>query len=146
MQRPTFKHKGKVFEFSEHPTVAQVEIVSDLLHEARAGYVREMEAQASDGQVNMIELSVKVSDIIQQLRRERKTAAFVAACVNQEEHPWTAESYKENSSRFNEISYEESEQVIAFFFSGGWFAKIVMPSFLTVPVAEAAKSTAKPKR
>jgi len=132
-----FEHKGTVYCFTE-PTVRQMEILSEMLHESRESLLKKVLNEAGSPQ-DLITFSVKISDILQDIRRKGKLTEFAALCVVKKDSLFDEREFRQRIQEFASLSYEKAEAVFSHFFTGGTLQKILMPGFLT---AQAKAGTA----
>ena len=74
-----FEHKGVVYIFDEL-TLGQMEILSGLMTGAKDKLKASLNGAAPTSE---LEVAISLNDVIDELRRERKLARFVAVCVVQ---------------------------------------------------------------
>ncbi len=124
---PEVTLNGRSYKF-EDLTVGQMEDISELLEDARKRAHEEF-MQAADGINKAKNITINATDILAQLRREKKLTRFLAAAMR----PVTAERFED----FKECPYDKAEEIFSYFFITGMFWKLVFPNFSVRPRAEA---------
>lgn len=133
MEILSFEFDGRKWYFNDL-TVGQVEIISELLHQSRSKIFEELLAEADTPQ-KMIRLSIKVADVIFEVKRSGNFSKLIAACVCNDE-----EEIEKLAKIFKKLPSETGDKVIQYFFDGGWFRKIVITDFLAGEESSPTKS------
>ena len=134
MEVLSFDFDGRKWYFNDL-TVGQVEIISELLHQSRSKIFEELIAEADTPQ-KTLRLTIKISDVIFEVKRSGNFSKLIAACVCSDE-----QEIEKMTKIFKKLPSEIGDKVIQYFFDGGWFRKIVITDFLAGEESSPTKST-----
>lgn len=139
---PRFTHAGVAYVL--HPlTLGQMELASGLLHEHRRRIFEDLSTNSDGGtdlnKLNkLLKITITLADVVFELNRSRKLAAFCAVCVTPEGGVFDESQLEQTEAAFKHLPYDKAEEIIGFFFASGSFAKLLIPSYLQTPVQPAA--------
>lgn len=124
---PIVTLNGHKYKFEEL-NVEQMELASELLDDARKR-MRDQLYSDADGINRARNITVSLSDILADLRREKKLSLFLAAVMTPEEPLAEAERVAD----FKKCKYEKAEEIFTYFFVTGMFWKMLIPNFSARP-------------
>lgn len=138
---PEFEFKGEKYRF-EDLSVGQIEAVSEILHESRRKLLDD-EVNKNDGNnlLQAMRISVNVAEIVHDIKRQKKYARFVAACMLPKGQEFSEKLLDESEEKFKALPDKYGSEVVRFFFTGEEFAKMLIPDFLQGHPASPESST-----
>lgn len=139
-----FTHKGTEYGTTYKLKMWQMERLTGLLHESRKKLFQDMTTKP-DGSTDiqlLMKVTVNLADIMSDLMREGKMAEFCAILT--EPIANMQQSVEDRAQLFKELDFDHAEEITAFFFNSGSFAKLVMPKYLRKAAAAAGLQEASP--
>lgn len=137
-----FEHDGKVFEVG-NLTVAQVELVSELIHDYRERlFADRVETARASGDLvaerAVWQLPLLFSDLLHEIERKRKLSYFIALCVCEQGCGFDEKQLTALSKSFKALPSDVAEAVLRRFFTSETFAKRFIRDYLMEAVNIAA--------
>lgn len=127
---PKFEFKDRVYRFNTELTLAQMDVLSELIHSSRAAirdmFLSEMKAESPSGKIDpnrLMTFTVNTYDVWHEISRTGNSARFVAACVADSE-----KEINQLSRDFETLPAAVYDEVFDFFCNGGTLLNLIFPS------------------